>query len=389
MTVVHTARVVGTTADIVRIHAVRDPAVSDVQVTHDGSEQAAREIAVRVRCALDARLDARLPVAVTIEGRASAACDLAVALAVQAARDGAPAPAGLYVGELDLSGRLRPVRGVLPMLLAAGDLPYAVVPEGNRVEAETAARVVRIPIHCARTLLDAGFGPKLPRVGEGDIPPSSPYAEAWEEVAHLPQAAKIRALVEAGKPILLVGPPGSGKTMVGRRVRTLLGEPTAAEQLEIATVASAAGLGIPASRPFRAPHHTVSAGALVGGGDPVRPGEVTLAHGGVLFLDEVTELRRDALEQLAQAVREGEQGAVRREGGEYRTHWMPAKPSAVIAACNPCPCGRGPADAKGRCTCSAELRKAYEARIARVVELFGFERVDLEYVPARRASVGG
>ena len=384
---VRAARVVGTTADIIRIRAVRDPTVQDVQVTHDGPEQAAREIAIRTRCALDARLG----VAVTIEGRASAACDLAVAIAARAAYDETPAPAGLHVGELDMSGRLRPVRGVLPMLLAAdaAGLPYAVVPEGNRVEAETAARVVRIPIHCARTLLDAGFGPKLPRVGEGDIPPSSPYAEAWEEVAHLPQAAKIRALVEAGKPILLVGPPGSGKTMVGRRVRTLLGEPTAAEQLEIATVASAAGLGIPASRPFRAPHHTVSAGALVGGGDPVRPGEVTLAHGGVLFLDEVTELRRDALEQLAQAVREGEQGAVRREGGEYRTHWMPAKPSAVIAACNPCPCGRGPADAKGRCTCSAELRKAYEARIARVVELFGFERVDLEYVPARRASVGG
>jgi len=161
----------------------------------------------------------------------------------------------------------------------------------------------------------------------------------------------------------MIGPPGSGKTMLARRLPTLLPAPNAAELLEIASIASAAGL-MPRGglgrlgRPFRAPHHTASAVAIIGGGVPIRPGEVTLAHHGALFLDELPEFRRDAIETLRTVIESGEV-VIARAHARLR---MPARP-LVIAAMNPCPCGHH-GDPGRLCRCTPERIERYRGRIS-------------------------
>ena len=207
----------------------------------------------------------------------------------------------LLVGELSLSGELRPVRGVLALLRSAkrAGLAHAIIPEGNRHEAML---VKGMSVHCA------------PHVGavvrwlNGDAPLPEPEAAALDPTllaepdrdlsAVRGQEAARRALEIAaagGHHMLLIGSPGAGKTMLARALPSILPPPSQEEALEIATIASSAGLRSPRiligrQRPFRAPHHTASAAAIVGGGDPVRAGELTLAHRGVLFLDELPEI---------------------------------------------------------------------------------------------------
>ena len=339
-------------------------------------EAAVKESRVRVRAALAVggyELPPRhvvLNLAPADLKKRGASFDLAIAVAVLSA-NGMCAPNllgdTLLVGELSLAGELRAVRGVLPLLAGARDrgLERAIVPLASAAEAQLATD---LDVRTARTLDEVvGF-----LSGEGELPRARDAAGAAAQDAEevdvdlgevRGQESARRAIEIAaagGHHVLLVGPPGAGKTMLARRLPGVLPRPTDAEQRAIATIASAAGFGParPGERPFRAPHHTASAVALVGGGDPVRPGEVTLAHAGVLFLDELPEFHRAAIESLRTTMESGV--AVVARVRDRVT--MPARP-LVVAAMNPCPCGYA-GDSGRMCTCAPARIEAYRARIS-------------------------
>ncbi len=284
-------------------------------------ERGVRESRIRVRAALSSIGFAFPPRHLVLNlapgdlPKTGAGLDLSIAAAVLAACEGVSTEllsSTLLIGELSLSGELRPVRGVLALLRSArqAGLQNAIIPEGNRHEAMLVDGVsVLTAPHVGAVVRWLSAEAPLPDVtGEAAALESSLDSEPERNLGAIRgQEAARRALEIAaagGHHMLLIGSPGAGKTMLARALPSILPPPSSEEALEIATIASSAGLRSPRillgrQRPFRAPHHTASAAAIVGGGEPIRAGELTLAHRGVLFLDELPEFRRDANRNLA------------------------------------------------------------------------------------------
>jgi len=290
--------------------------------------------------------------------------DAGLALAVLAASGQVPAEAlhdYAVFGELSLSGHLRDSPGALVVAEGArrAGLRRLIVPRERAREAALVERLEIVAVSTLRAAAEVLMGAPVP-----ELPTEPQPARCAEAEGEGPDLADVRGHAAAvlalqiaaagGHNLLLEGAPGTGKTMLARRLPSILPAMTRAEAVEVTRIQSVTGLsagGLCRRRPFRAPHHTISAAGLVGGGSPPRPGEVTLAHRGVLFLDELSEFQRSSLDALRQPLEDGQVTVVRgQQALVFPTQFM------LVAATNPCPCGF--AGVEDRCRCAeADLRR--------------------------------